>query len=176
MATTTQTKVSALFKDQASADKAFQAALDRGYTQNDLNVAMTEEARQKHYPEGKGVVVEEGNKAAEGAGVGGGIGGITGGVIAAIAAIGTTLIIPGLNLLVAGPLAAGLAGAGAGALTGGLVGALVGWGMTEKHAKEYESGLQEGNIAIAVTTRSEADARTIEEDWRACGAARVDRY
>ncbi len=176
MATTTQTKVSALFQDRDSADKAYQSVIDRGYSSDDLNVAMTEEAKHQHYPEGKGVVVEEGNKAAEGAGVGGGIGTITGGVIGAIAAIGTTLVIPGLNLLIAGPLAAGLAGAGAGGLTGGLIGALIGWGMPEQNAKEYESGLKEGNIVIGVTTRSEADAHAIEGDWKASGAARVDRY
>ena len=35
-----------------------------------------------------------------------------------IAAIGTTLVIPGLGLVIAGPIAAGLAGAGAGSITG----------------------------------------------------------
>lgn len=176
MGTSTQNKVSALFRNRESADAAYQAAMDRGYSQDDLNVAMTEDARNQHYPDGKGVAVEEGNKAAEGAGIGGGIGTITGGLIGAIAAIGTTLVIPGLNLLIAGPLAAGLAGAGAGALTGGLIGALVGWGMPEKYAKEYETSLKEGQIALGITTRTEADATAIETDWRSRGAARVDRY
>ncbi len=176
MATTTETKVSGLFRDRTTADKAYKMVIDRGYTRDDVTVAMTEEARNQHYPEGTRVEVEEGNKAAEGAGVGGGIGTVTGLIVGAIAAIGTSLVIPGLNLIIAGPIAAGLAGAGAGGLTGGIVGALVGWGLPEHHAKEYETGLQEGHIVLGVTTRSDADAKSIESDWRSCGATRVDRY
>lgn len=175
MSTTTQTMVSALFKDRASADKAYQAVLDRGYSHDRISTVMTDEARKRHYPEGT-VGTEEGNKALEGSGVGGAIGSITGGLIGAIAAIGTNLILPGLGLVVAGPLAAGLAGAGAGGLTGGLVGALVGWGIPEEHAKEYETGVAEGGIVLGVECASEADARAIEADWRTAGAARIDRY
>lgn len=176
MATGLETKVSGLFQDSYTAEQAYQAVLDRGYTRDDLSVAMTSEGREKHYPEGTTVEGERGNLAAEGAGIGGGIGSVTGAIIGAIAAIGTTLFIPGLNLLIAGPLAAGLAGAGAGGLTGGLVGALVGLGMPEEHAKVYETGLQEGHIVLSVTTRSKADAEAIAADWRSRGAVRVDRY
>lgn len=178
MAIGTETKLSALFHDSASADRAYQAAIDRGYTRDDMTVAMTSDAREKHYPHGSTLATEseEGNLAAEGAGIGGGIGSVAGAIIGAIAAIGTTLFIPGLNLLIAGPLAAGLAGAGAGGLTGGLVGALIGLGMPEEEAKAYESGLQEGHIVLGVATRSNADADAIAADWRSCGATRVDRY
>ncbi|MEW4567574.1 hypothetical protein AB1L88_06865 [Tautonia sp. JC769] len=175
MSTTTRTMVSALFKDRASADRAYQSVLDRGYRHDQITTVMTDEARQRHYPEGR-VGADEGNKALEGSGVGGAIGTITGGLIGAIAAIGTNLILPGLGLVVAGPLAAGLAGAGAGGLTGGLVGALVGWGIPEEHAKDYETGLTEGGIVLGVECASEADARAIESDWRSAGAARIDRY
>jgi hypothetical protein len=174
--TTTRNMVAALFKDRASADKAYQAALDRGYTHDRITTVMTDEARKSHYPDGEVGANEDGNKAAEGSGIGGAIGSITGGLIGAIAAIGTNLILPGLGLVVAGPLAAGLAGAGAGGLTGGLVGALIGWGIPEEHAKHYESGLHEGGIVIGVDCASDADASAIEADWRAAGAARIDRY
>ena len=50
----------------------------------------------------------------------------------AVAAVGTTLLIPGLGIVVAGPLAAVIAGAGAGAATGGLIRALVGWNIPEE--------------------------------------------
>jgi hypothetical protein len=174
--TTTRNMIAALFKDRSGADKAYQAALDRGYSHDRITTVMTDEARQNHYPEGKVGTIEEGNKAAEGSGVGGAIGSITGGLIGAIAAIGTNLILPGLGLVVAGPLAAGLAGAGAGGLTGGLVGALIGWGIPEEHAKHYETALHEGGIVIGVECASETDARAIENDWRSAGAIRIDRY
>ena len=48
--------------------------------------------------------------------------------LAAIAAIGTTLALPGLGLLIAGPIAAALVGAGSGAAAGGVLGALAAMG------------------------------------------------
>jgi len=85
------------------------------------------------------MVVEEGDKSMDGLGIGGATGGAIGGVVAAIAAIGTSIAIPGFGLVVAGPLAAGLAGAGIGSITGGLVGSLIGWSIPETHVREYET-------------------------------------
>ena len=86
--------------------------------------------------------------------------------MAAIAAIGTTLALPGLGLLIAGPIAAGLAGAGAGGATGGLIGALIGAGMPEERVKEYEEGIKKGGIMMGVTPRNPEDADYFEEDWK----------
>ena len=104
-----------LFKDKESAEKAYNAALKHGYTPKDINVIMSEDSRKKYYDS---VLVKEESKATQGLGVGGATGAAIGGIVAAIAAIGTSLIVPGLGLVVAGPLAAGLAGAGAGGITG----------------------------------------------------------
>jgi hypothetical protein len=68
--------------------------------------------------------------------------------------------------VIAGPIAAGLAGAGAGGLTGGVLGALVGAGIPEDRAKEYESGIKEGNIVMGVNPRSDDDATYLENEWR----------
>ncbi|HKQ99121.1 MAG TPA: hypothetical protein VJT09_00530, partial [Pyrinomonadaceae bacterium] len=93
-------------------------------------------------------------------------GGTVGATLAAIAAIGTSVALPGIGLLIAGPLAAGIAGAGAGGLTGGLIGALIGSGIPEDRAKEYERGINEGGILMGVNTRSDEDAEYFENDWR----------
>jgi hypothetical protein len=53
-------------------------------------------------------------KAAEGLGVGGAVGRGVGAALAAIFAVGSTIVVPGLGLVVAGPIAAALAGAAAG--------------------------------------------------------------
>ena len=63
-----------------------------------------------------------GTKAAEGTAVGGTIGGTLGAVVGGIAAIGANLFLPGVGLVVWGPIAGALAGAGAGGAVGGLVG------------------------------------------------------
>src|SRR6476620_1530422 len=123
--------VTGLFPDRESAERAYGSMRDRGYGQEDVNLVMSDETRKKHFTE-DGRETELGNKALEGAGTGAAIGGVVGATLAAIAAIGTTLALPGLGLLVAGPIAAGLAGGGAGAATGGLIGALVGYGIPEE--------------------------------------------
>jgi hypothetical protein len=127
---------------------------------------MSDETRNKYFNTDTGTETELGNKALEGAGVGSAIGGTTGAIIGAIAAIGTTVALPGLGLLIAGPIAAGLAGAGAGGLTGGIVGALVGAGIPEERAREYETGIRSGGILMGVNAKSDEDAEYIENQWR----------
>ena len=132
-----------LFRDRESAERAYQALEGRGYQRDDLNVLMTDETRKKYFADGSTAKTELGTKALEGAGVGAGVGAVTGGVIAAVVAA-ATIAIPGVGLVVAGPLAAALAGAGAGSVAGGAIGALVGAGIPEERAKQYQTGLSEG--------------------------------
>jgi hypothetical protein len=158
--------VTGLFRDRASAERAWQAAAHRGYGSEDINLVMSEDTRRRHFAAGDAVETELGSKAAEGAGIGAGIGGALGAIAAALAALGTSIALPGLGLVIAGPLAAGLAGAGAGGITGGLLGALVGAGIPEERVKHYEEGLREGGILMGVTPRSADDARELERSWR----------
>jgi len=155
-----------MFRDRESAEKAYSTMHSRGYGKDDVNVMMSDETRNKYYPAGSEGSSELGDKAMEGAGVGSAIGGTVGAVLAGIAAIGTTVALPGLGLLIAGPLAAALAGAGAGGLTGGLVGALVGSGIPEDRAKAYESGIKEGGIVMGVNPRSDEDAAYLENEFK----------
>src|ERR1044072_4819328 len=122
--------VTGLFPDRESADRAYGSMVDRGYGQDDINLVMSDETRKKHFTVDDRET-ELGNKALKGAGTGAAVGGAVGATLAAIAAIGTTLALPGLGLLVAGPIAAALAGAGAGGAAGGLIGGLIGSGITE---------------------------------------------
>jgi hypothetical protein len=160
--------VTGLFKDRASAEEAYRALAERGYGKDDVNVMMSEETRKRYF-EGE-PETDLGSKALEGAGVGGAIGGTTAAVLAAVAAIGTNVIIPGLGLTVSGPLAAALAGAGAGSLTGGLIGALVGAGMPEERARLYDEGVKSGGIYMGVNPRTEEDAAYLESQWKERGA------
>lgn len=155
-----------LFTDKESSESAYKSLRDRGYTDEEINVMMSDDTRKKYYGEGE-VETELGNKATEGSGIGGAIGGTLGAVIAGIAAVGTNLVLPGLGLVVWGPLAAALAGAGAGGLTGGIVGALIGSGIPEERAKVYEEGIKNGGTVFGVTPKNAADAEYFENDWKA---------
>lgn len=157
--------VTGLFRDRDSAERAYQSVSDRGYTREDVNLAMSDETRKRHFGDTDGPRTELGTKAAEGAGIGGAIGGSLGAIAAAIAAVGTTIALPGLGLVIAGPLAAAIAGAGAGAATGGIVGALIGWGIPEERVKRYESGIKNGGILMGVKARSDEDATYFQREW-----------
>jgi hypothetical protein len=138
---------------------------ERGYTKDDINLVMSGETRKKHFS----CDVKEteiGTKAAEGAGKGSAIGSTVGAITGVVLALGTSLVIPGLGLIVAGPIAAGLAGAGAGGITGGIIGALIGSGIPEERAKLYESGFKNGNIVMVVHQRNDEDAKYLENNWR----------
>jgi hypothetical protein len=153
-----------LFRDRDTTEGAYRSLRDRGYADDDINVMMTDETRDKYFSDGDSEL--EGNKALEGTGAGAAIGGTLGALIGGIAAIGTNVVLPGLGLVVWGPIAAALAGAGAGGLTGGLVGALIGWGIPEDRAKEYETGIREGGTVLGVTPRSDDDADYFENEWK----------
>jgi hypothetical protein len=153
-----------MFKDRESAEKAYNSALSRGYTRDDVNVMMSDQTRDSWFSGNDDT--DLGSKAMEGAGTGSAIGGTLGAIIGGIAAIGTSVLIPGLGLVVAGPLAAALAGAGAGGLTGGLVGALIGSGIPEDRAREYEEGVKSGGMVMGINPRNDEDASYLENDWR----------
>lgn len=158
--------VTGMFRDRDSAERAYGALSARGYTDRDLNLAMSDETRKRYFTDDV-AVTELGNKAAKGAGVGGTIGATAGAIAAAIAAVGTSLVVPGLGLVIAGPAAAALAGAGAGGVAGGLLGALVGWSIPEERVTHYETGIKEGGIVMGVTPRTDEDAEFIEREWKA---------
>lgn len=157
--------VTGLFRDRESAERAYSSVSTRGYGKDDVDLMMSDETRNRYFADDDAYESELGTKALEGAGAGSAIGGTIGAIIGGIAAIGTSVVIPGLGLIVAGPLAAALAGAGAGGLTGGLVGALVGYGIPEERAALYESGVREGGIVMGVRPRNAEDAEYFEREF-----------
>jgi hypothetical protein len=149
--------VTALFKSKVAAESAVDALLKRGFSRDDISVLMSDATRTKEF------AIQTRSHAADGLGIGAAAGGAVGAVLAAIAAVGTTLCLPGINLVIAGPIAAALAGAGAGGAAGGVIGALVGAGIPEYRAKVYEAGIKGGGILIGVEARSEEEVDRLED-------------
>lgn len=159
--------VTATFKDPEHAKRAYKSITDRkGYSDDDVNVLMSDETRDRHFASEGHVEIEEGSKATEGAGVGAATGGTLGGLAGAILAAGGTVAFSGIGLVIAGPLAAALAGAGGGGAAGTLVGALVGAGIPEKRAKKYESDIKEGGVVLGVRPHSTEDERHFRDEWK----------
>jgi hypothetical protein len=173
--TTNQHYVSGLYRRHEDASRAYSELTGRhGYAADDIDVMMSDETRQRHFGDAEpGRELEGGTKAAEHMGKGGAIGGGIGAALAAIFAVGSSVTIPGLGLVVAGPIAAALAGAGAGAATGGLVGAMIGAGIPEDRATHYEKGIREGGILVGTRPRDERHREELERDFRTYGGGDV---
>jgi hypothetical protein len=159
--------VTGLFKNRLAAESAVDAILKRGYTRDDISVLMSDATHSKEF------ALQARTHAADGAGIGGAVGGAVGAVLAAIVAVGSTIFLPGLNLFIAGPIAAALAGAGAGAATGGAIGALIGAGIPEYRAKVYEAGIRGGGILLGVEAKSDDEVNKLEELLEALGGEHV---
>ena len=161
--------VTGVFKSRTAFEEAIKHVISMGYTLEDVSVLMSDATRTKEFG------IEPGTKAAEGAGIGGAVGATLGAVLAAIAAAGASIVLPGLGLVIAGPVAAAIAGAGAGGVTGGLLGALVGAGIPEYRAKAYEKALREGGILVGVEAKSDEDATKLEDLFEDLGAEQVNK-
>lgn len=152
--------LTAVFRDRLNAQEAFDRLIERGYVNGEINVLMSDATRHTYFSE-TGGRHEAGSHAVEGMGVGGAIGTAVGATLAAVMAIGTSVLVPGLGVVIAGPLAAAFAGGGAGAVTGGLIGALVGFGIPEANATAYQEVLREGGVVLGVVPHSDKEAADI---------------
>jgi hypothetical protein len=163
--------ITGLFADHDVAEAAYTALMEKGYSREEISLVMSDDTRNKYFPSDTVLkdpaiaVKDPASIVLEDAAVGTAIGGSIGAVIAAIAAIGTSVVIPGFGVVIAGPIAAGLAGAGAGGIAGSILGALEGAGIAENRAK-LERKLEKGYIIIGFHPHSKEDARHFEQAWR----------
>lgn len=176
--TTTQTHhttdfLTGSFRDRSGAERAYDSLVRDGYTKDEINVIMSDDTRKKHFSETT-ITTDLGTKAAEGGLAGATLGG-TIGAVAGVVAVAGTLAIPGLGLVLAGPLAAGLAGLGAGAAAGGLLGALIGAGIPEERAKVYQTEIENGGIVVGVRPRSAEDTARFEKEWAGYQGEQITR-
>jgi len=169
--------VTGLYTTPEHAGRAYEDLTTRhGYKPDDVSVLMSEDTRRRHFGDvTPGTEFKRGSKAAEGAGVGGATGLGVGAALGALLAAATSIAIPGIGLLVAGPIAGAIAGAGAGGAAGTLIGALIGAGIPEERAKVYDRGIREGGIVLGTRARDEAHAVELERDLTTHGGRDILR-
>jgi hypothetical protein len=169
--------VTGLFANRADAERAYGYAAALGHDSADISVLMSDATRQQLFNERPGQDTALASKAADAAesaptakdNLGGPVGGTMGTLAPVLAAVGTLLLIPGLGIVAAGPVAIALTAAGAVGVAGGLIGAMTQWGVPKNRVEEYEAGIREGNILLGVKALSEQDARQLVQQWQASG-------
>ena len=135
--------VLASYSNVRDAEAAVRALIDASFGADDISIIARDEGRAQQVADDTGADV----------GKGAGIGALTGGVLGALAGLlvgATALTIPGIGIVIAGPLAAILGGAGIGAVGGGLIGALTAAGVSEDEARYYHDRLEAGDVVVAV--------------------------
>jgi hypothetical protein len=134
--------VSGVFDSDRHVESLLTTLEDNGYDNNDVSLLMSDKTRDR-YPN-----LADSSKLPEGAARGGLTGGLLGALIGGLTLAGSVAL-PGVGLLLAGPIVGALTGGAVGASAGGLVGALVGAGIPEDEAKYYEESIKrEGNILV----------------------------
>ncbi len=165
--------ITGLFSDGQSAERAYQACIERGYEMGEVNVVMSEDTRKRLFSDDSGTTPQLARREAEGGELGGPTGGRVEMLVTIFAAVGAALALPALGFVVAGPLAAALTGAGAAGLVAGLIGTLGDWGIPQERVRLYEAGIKDGGILMMVEARSDEDARQIEQHWKSVGGRDV---
>lgn len=168
LAAATKPVLTGLFAGSDSAERAYQACLNRGYEIGSVNVVVSEGMRKKLLSSDSEIKAELARRKAEGGELGGPTGGRVGIVITILSAVGAAVAVPTLGFG-AGPIAIALAAAGAACVAAVLISVLGNWGIPARRVRPYESGIRKGGILIMVEAASEADARKIEEDWKKAG-------
>lgn len=159
--------VSGVFNSDDAVERLINALEDRGYSDNDVSIIMSDKTRDR-YPE-----LVKSSKLPEGAATGGLTGGLLGSLIGGLTMVGSVLI-PGAGLLIAGPLVGAITGGVIGTSAGSLIGALVGAGIPEHEAKHYEETLKnEGNILVIAHVDKE-DVQEVRDAFKSFGAHDID--
>ena len=146
------------------ADEAAAALHAAGFGEEDISVVRQEEGSAP-------AVSADETKANAGVVTGVSVGAVIGGALGLAA-----LAIPGLGLVVAGPLAAALGGAVAGGALGALAGSFAGLGVPTEQAKEYEQAVRSGGVVVAVKTPDEESAQRATELLGRFGARSATSY
>lgn len=160
------TTVTAVFRTRQTTEEALRQLEASGFSDRSISVLMSDETRRNSFK------IVENSKADEGFAAGATFGGIVGAILGTVAGAGV-IVLPGLNLVVAGTLIAGLAGLGGGATAGGLIGTLIGAGIPEHEAKVYHEELAAGGCLVAVEAKNSDEVKKAEKIFKSLNAYNV---
>lgn len=168
----THTQIVGLFSSYEDANNAISDLMAKGYTRDDIDLMAKEESLKAAGTS----QAEVENSLGEGTVTGAKAGAVVGGIAGLIVGV-TALAVPGIGpLITLGTLSTAIGstavGAGVGAAGGGVMGALVGLGLSSDLAKEFEEGLNQGSIIVAVNVRG--DEKSVRDIFRQHNAIKIN--
>ena len=98
--------LTAVFRDRSAATRSYEWLQERGYRPEEINVLMSDRTRESLRTADAEGEIKPGTRAPAGLAAGGAIGtalGTTLGAIVGTAMVGASIMVPGLNLIIAGP-------------------------------------------------------------------------
>ena len=152
-----ETTITALFATAEAAQRARRELEAAGFNK-DHTMVITEQTEHRHE-----LLGEETSDAVRGARLGALVGAIGMGLG------GAALTLPALSVFQGNPAVAAIYGAIAGGVTGGLIGLLVGSATGHQVQEEYEHGIEDGGVVVAVNTDGQHSAKALEVLTRAGG-------
>lgn len=158
----------ASFRKESDAELYFNTLKNHGYSEKDINVFMSERTSKKF----DNTDLDTTPSAISGVGTGSAIGGTLGAIAGAILAAGTSAVVPGLGIIVAGPILLWVSGAGLGGITGGIIGLFASLGIGNDYAKIYQEAINDGHVVIAVDPRAD-DITKIKQQIDHCNGENV---
>jgi uncharacterized membrane protein len=156
-----------LFNDSNHAGMAVSELKEEGFTK-EISVLA-------HNADQKAEVSEVKKDVSGGTSMGSTVGAVAGALMGIFSGI-TSVAVPGVGLIVGGPLVAllGVTGGALGSLAGGLVGALVDLGVNEPTAKVLEERIKKGEVLVGVSTdENEEDAQDVKATLSKHGATDI---
>jgi hypothetical protein len=140
--------VSKVFANVSQAREAIDRLKDVGFPAERINLVM--KSTDEYVPQDVVAVTAKQDETSEAAATGA-LAGMGLGALVGLALVGTSIVLPGVGLvLIGGPIAAALTGAGLGGASGGLIGALVGAGVPENEASEHVPHITNGGVVVYV--------------------------
>lgn len=143
--------VSAVFIEPLDAVHAMESLESRGYARLEMNLIMEAKPLDSDSvgdQPGASEAPQQSPSDLVGMGVGGAVGTAIGAALATLAAVGLTLTVPPLGLIIAGPLVAALVGGGLGAAAGTVIGGYK--GLPDLKAATYAEALAAGGVILGV--------------------------
>lgn len=134
-----------IFDNPNTANRAIADLLSAGFDKSDISLIMSDKTKE-HF---SAAAEDTGDRTLKDAAIGAGIGGILTGLLLGLTTV-SGILIPGLPVLVSGPLIAAFEGLGAGAAVGGLTGALSALGIKASEANDYEEQIKAGKAVVVV--------------------------